>query len=229
MAVDYRKIPTKKTIVGDFSVGAEYMGHAMLILHNLERNMQFQKLEQLSDFWKDDKVVIEAWHGFGLSQVTITVRGGKDEKPTVRKKQECFCLPCFAQGYVVAVTYDDPCSFYDIEVCQKEPAGHSSYKGKWISPELGRVGTYILLTEVLALDYAVYEVGQPVLVSMVPCISGAVCGCDSGYNMCTLSTIPVGDWPCSVAISPVHLEDDDGAYWPIPKWKSVERKWGALY
>ncbi|HBA73568.1 MAG TPA: hypothetical protein DCZ63_15660 [Geobacter sp.] len=230
----YRKIPLVPTIDGDRATGETYRHLANVEIAKLENELrlaqqQFPQVQQLRRARNFGSVIIECWTGFGRSEVNIIVTGGKAEKTTLRKKQECFCLPCFAHGYVVAVTYDDPCSYYNVEVCQKEPAGNASYKGKWISLELGRVGTYILFTDVLALDYAVYEVGQPVMVSLIPCIAGAVCGCDSGYNMCTLSTIPTGDWPCSVAISPVHLEDDDGAYWPIPKWKSVERKWGALY
>jgi len=229
MAFGYRKIPTRIEIIGDKSEGEKYYGLARKMMLEMENSMQFQNLKQLSRFWKDQNATIECWHGFGQSMVRITVTGGSGGKARPRKKQECFCLPCFAHGYITAVTYDDPCSYYGVEVCQKEEAGASSYKGKWISPELGRVGTYVLFTGVLALDYGIYEVGQPVLVSLVPCIAGAGCGCDSGYNMCTLSAIPVGDWPCSVAISSVHLEDAEGNYWSIPKWKTVERKWGALY
>gem|GEM_PF-5531577 len=234
----YRKIPLVPKIKGSRTSAERHRHLAELEITKLENELrlaqqQFPQVQQMRRARDFGDVIIECQtelrNGVKRSGVNIIVTGREAEKQPLRKKQECFCLPCFAHGYITAVTYDDPCSYYDVEVCQKEEAGASSYKGKWISPELGRVGTYVLFTGVLALDYGIYEVGQPVLVSLVPCIAGAGCGCDSGYNMCTLSAIPVGDWPCSVAISPVHLEDAEGNYWSIPKWKTVERKWGALY
>ena len=210
MAIDYRKIPTRKIIEGDFSVGVKYVGRAMEILHNLERNMQFQKLKQLSDFWRDDKVIIEAWHGFGQSQVKITVTGGGAVVPR-KQRIKCFCLPCFAHGYITDVTYIDPCSYYSVEICQYTKKSATQF------------GVYVEVTGVLALDYAVYELGQPVLVSIVPCATGAICGCSTGLTMCEIAAIPPASLPCSLCIVPLHIEDDyTGGYIKVPKWKQVD-------
>jgi len=215
MAVDYRKIPTRKEIEGDYSVGVKYIGQAMTMLHNLERNMQFQKLKQLSDHWTDGKVIIEAWHGFGLSSVRIVTKGGPAPKPLKPTRKECFCLPCFSMGFITAVTFDDPCSYYDVEICQKTKK----------TPD--QIGVYVEVTDVLSLDYAVYEVGQPVLVSIIPCSSGPSCGCSTGVSMCEITA--VGALPCSPMIVPLHLETAGGEFQPIPRWKQVEYRWGALY
>lgn len=125
MAVDYRKVPTRIIIEGDRSEGEKYYGLARKMLHELERNMQFQKLKQLSSFWKDSKATIECWHGFGLSQIRITTRGG-----AVRGKKKCFgCMcGCHVSMGIISVTEPESCithitdlqQTYNVIVCQKK-------------------------------------------------------------------------------------------------------------
>ena len=154
MAVDYRKIPTRKEIEGDFAVGAKYIGRAMTMLHNLERNMQFQKLKRLSDHWTDGTVIIEAWHGFGLSRVRIVTKGGAEKRG--KMCQECMC-GCHVSVGVVAYTEKIDCIehitnlhlTYDVIVCQKKTR-------------------YIELTGCQPVDFTRYRDGDLVYVLWVP-------------------------------------------------------------
>lgn len=123
--IGYRPIPTKKVINGDVREGMRYTGQAMKQLLQLENAMRFQGLKQLSSTFKDDNVVIECWHGFGQSQVTITVGGGGEERGGVCKK--CLCGCHVSLGFI---KYDGPLECiehitdqqltYDVIACQKK-------------------------------------------------------------------------------------------------------------
>ena len=124
--IGHRPIPTKRVIKGDYQKGMEYIGQAMKQLMQLENAMRFQKLKQLSSTFKDENVVIECWHGFGLSEVTITTRGGGEGK-RVEETRKCLCSPCFALAIVLKthdLADDDYLAGlrfkYDIEICLNE-------------------------------------------------------------------------------------------------------------
>jgi len=123
--IGYRKIPTMRVINGNYQEGMRYIGQAMKQLMQLENSMRFQKLKQLSSTFKDENVVIECWHGFGRSQVTITTRGGVDRPGKVCR--ECMCGCHVSLGFVAftepAECFDhilDRDFTYDVIVCQKE-------------------------------------------------------------------------------------------------------------
>ena len=128
--IGYRKIPTKRVINGNYQEGMRYIGQAMKQLMQLENSMRFQKLKQLSSIFKDENVVIECWHGFGLSQVTITTRGGAKQEKKVTERCPC-CVNCLLVGRITTVHEDlvyavahTPDYYYansfllDVEVCQ---------------------------------------------------------------------------------------------------------------
>jgi len=215
----YRKVPREFTTTGAVTEADAYIAELELV--KLEREVKLSRFPgQVKQFKRTRRIgdlVVECWHRFGLSGVSVSRVAGAKEEVEVSKK-ECFCLPCFAAGWVTAVTIVDPCSYYDVEICQKLGPG---------SPT--QIGKYIVVSNVVALDYAQYEVGQPVLVSIVPGLSGAICGCATGLSMCEVSGLDPTELPSQLCIVPIHVEDPAGAYWRIPRWKQVKTKWWELY
>jgi len=215
----YRKIPRRLITDRGAPISRALAHLADIELAKVENELrlsqaQFSEVQQLRRTRNFGNATIECFAGFGEAWAKVTFPGGAGGEKVKKPRRECFCLPCFAMGFVTAVYYDDPCSSYTVEICQKTTE----------TPD--QIGEYVEVGNVLALDYAIYEVGQPVLVSIVPCSSGPSCGCSTGVSMCEITTVfPL---PCSLMIVPLHLNGPDG-YLRIPKWKTVEDRWGALY
>jgi|GEM_PF-5661662 len=173
--IGHRPIPTKRVIKGDYQKGMEYIGQAMKQLMQLENAMRFQKLKQLSSTFKDENVVIECWHGFGMSQVVITTRGGGERKRKVKYECPC-CVNCLMVGKITKV-HDEPVFqdgypenvyFYgrvfrlDVEVCQELSEGEETDK-------------YVELLNVPYSDmYPDHQVGDRIAVMVNPLISEAL-------------------------------------------------------
>lgn len=127
--IGYRPIPTWRVINGDYQKGMEYIGQAMKQLMQLENSMRFRNLKQLSSTFKDENVVIECWHGSGMSQVTITTMGVVPKGKKVEEQCLC-CINCLMVGKITKV-HDAPVYYVlanpyyygrscrvDVKVCQ---------------------------------------------------------------------------------------------------------------
>jgi len=190
--IGHRPIPTKRVIKGDYQKGMEYIGQAMKQLMQLENAMRFQKLKQLSSTFKDENVVIECWHGFGMSQVTITTRGGGVSEGKICKA--CMCGCHVSLGFI---KYDqpleciehilDPQLTYNVIVCQKKQK-------------------YIDLLNCQATDFTRFANGDKVYLLWVP-------GDGEAYEVnnkagCIMES---SSWARILSIRPVNAKFDE---WP---------------
>ena len=162
----------------------------MLILENM---MRLRNLDQLTIRMEPyPGALITCSKVFGAKTMTIrtpTVGGAREESP----QRWCLCNCNFAAGFVLKTRdekLDDTISLYDVMVCQGSDR-------------------YMLIENVLASDFTLYEDGQSVLV--IPYYNMGFLCCTSGNGLVT---------GCRVDRS---LQGEDGRPITDEEWRSAIR------
>jgi len=195
-------IPEKIVFDGPDDECFRRIGAARRIMHILENMMALRRIDQhIVRVLTGDGALITCSKIFGVRKTVITVGPGIEK--IIPAKRKCLCGCNYTEGWIFRVNTtnleDDGSTLYDVMACYNEDR-------------------YILVKDVIASDFTIYEEAWPVL--MVPYNQMAYLCCDvpTGSTGCkpikSLELRTDADWRTTYRIIP----------WcalRVPKWRNV--------